>query len=197
MAIITRPIKTGGGTDYVAGNDELAAEFNADANTIYTDYNGNITDANCSLTMGLQGTKLADAPNGIPTAKINDLAVTTAKLNDGSVTAIKLGAGIVSTNKFKNLVIESVAFSYDFTVANIAVLASLYRFTSAPNYIGKVTAWGQIISSKSLINNILTITPTTPIPTATKDLIGLYLENIVVSGSVISGNVIFISVDKT
>lgn len=88
MSIIVRVTKLGGGQDYVAGNDILAEEQNGDANTIYTDHNGNITDANCSAAMALLGSKLADSPNGISTAKVNDKAVTSAKIaNDASVDA--------------------------------------------------------------------------------------------------------------
>jgi hypothetical protein len=90
MAIITRPIKTGGGTDYVAGNDALAQEFNDDANVVYTDYNGNIKNVNCAADMGLVGTKLADAPFGVSTVKINDSAVTTSKIPDDAVINSKI-----------------------------------------------------------------------------------------------------------
>jgi hypothetical protein len=41
---------------------------------------GVIVDADVNATAAIQGTKLADAPNGIPTAKLNDLAVTDAKI---------------------------------------------------------------------------------------------------------------------
>jgi hypothetical protein len=101
MAIITRPIKTGGGTDYVAGNDALAQEFNADANVIYNDYNGNIKNVNCATDMGLDGTKLADSPNGIVTAKINDGQVTNAKLATDAVTAVKVAALAIIHPKVK------------------------------------------------------------------------------------------------
>jgi hypothetical protein len=39
-----------------------------------------IVDADVNATAAIQGTKLADAPNGIPTAKLNDGAVTDAKI---------------------------------------------------------------------------------------------------------------------
>src|SRR6266496_4854076 len=183
MAIITRPVKTGGGTDVVAGNDVLAQEWNSDLNTIYTDYDGNITNANCATGMGLQGSKLADAPDGVTTTKINDLAVTPAKLSP------------VPLTKFKNLVIESVAFTNNFGVNVNALLAIPYRFTSAPNYIGKVIVWGQNTISSLLTGNTLTVTPLTAIPTATKELVSIYLEGVTIAGAVISGNVIFISAD--
>lgn len=104
MAIITRPNKTGGGTDFVAGNDVLAEEFNGDANTIVTDYNGNVTNANCAAAMGLVGTKLADAPNGVPTAKINDGAVTGPKFADAAVTAAKVATDAIIAVKLKTAV---------------------------------------------------------------------------------------------
>ena len=196
MAIITRPIKTGGGTDYVAGNDELAEEFNADANTIYNDYNGNVTDANCSAIMALQGTKLADAPLGVPTAKINDSAVTTAKINDLAVTGAKIAVSTIPTEKFKNLVTESVAFTTNFGVGFTAKIVIPYRFTSGANYIGKVLVWAQDNATAFLSSTVLTVTPLTAIPTATKDLIAIYLDNVTLAGSTISGNLIFVSIDK-
>lgn len=105
MAIITRPIKLGGGTDYVAGNDELAQEFNDDINTVYNDYNGNITNVNCSPIMALEGSKLADAPSGVSTAKINDGAINTVKLADNSVTTAKIIDLNVTTIKIAALAI--------------------------------------------------------------------------------------------
>jgi hypothetical protein len=197
MSIITRPIKTGGGTDYVAGNDELAQEFNDDANTIYNDYNGNITDANCSLTMGLQGTKLADAPNGVSTSKINDSAVTTAKILDSNVTGIKIANTTIPTSKLKNLVIESIAFSNDSGVGTAAVAATICRFTSGANYVVKVSCLVRTIANQAITVTVLTLTPVTTIPTATKDVIAMYLENVATVGTIITGNVIIISIDKT
>lgn len=114
MSIITRPTKLGGGTDFLPGNDELAEEFNGDANTIYNDYNGNIKNANCAADMALDGTKLADAPSGVPTAKINDLSITTAKIVDKAVSAAKLandplvdGNRAVSTDHIRVLAVTT------------------------------------------------------------------------------------------
>lgn len=91
MAVVTRPTKPvggGSGTAWVAGARLTAQELNDDYLALLNDYNGSITDANCSATMGLQGSKLADSPNGIATAKINDKAVTGVKIaNDAAVDA--------------------------------------------------------------------------------------------------------------
>jgi hypothetical protein len=93
MTVVTRPIKAVGGSGgdaWVDGNRLPAQELNDDILALYNDHNGNITDANCSASMGLQGSKLADAPNGIPTAKINDNAITTVKIANDNITRDKL-----------------------------------------------------------------------------------------------------------
>lgn len=90
MTVITRPTKTGGGTDVVANNDVLAEEWNGDLNTIYSDYNGNIKNVNCAADMALDGTKLADSPSGVPSVKINDGAVIAAKIGLAAVIAPKV-----------------------------------------------------------------------------------------------------------
>jgi len=88
MSIITRPIKTGGGTDVVKGNDVLANEWNGDMNTIYSDHNGKITNANIDPTAAIAGNtgKIASKPSGIGTDQINAKAVTSIELaNDATV----------------------------------------------------------------------------------------------------------------
>lgn len=84
MTLIVRPVKPvgngGGGSAWVDGKQVPAAELNGDVDTIYADHNGSITDANCSAAMALQGTKLADAPAGVPSTKINTDAVLAAKI---------------------------------------------------------------------------------------------------------------------
>lgn len=172
MAIIVRPTKSNGSTDFVAGDDVLAEEFNGDANTLYNDYNGNIIDANCSPIMGLQGSKLANAPNGI----------TKTKINTGAITGDKL-----------SLVTESVAFSYDFApYGPIGIM--FYRGVSGSNYICTVLAQAFDVTGPNPVNHFITVTPTTPIPTASRILLGLYLDNVVFGVTTISGNVVFISI---
>lgn len=194
MAIITRPNKTGGGTDVVASNDVLAQEWNGDMNTIYSDYNGNITEANCSVFMRLPGTNIADAPNGIPTAKINDGAVQTAKIADSpnGVTKAKISPANVSLDKLATLV-QAKADSSLITQFQEPMI-SVQRKTSAANYIARVIileANGNFIARD--------VTPTTAIPVATKELLAVYLADTVLSGgpNSIAYNVIFVSIDRT
>ncbi len=56
MAVVTLP------NTFTAGNTIVASEHNSNFTTIYNDYNGNITNANCSASMALANTKLAN-PN--------------------------------------------------------------------------------------------------------------------------------------
>lgn len=62
-----------------------SSQVNADFDTIYNDYNGNISAANL-------------ATGAVSTAKIADGAVTTDKLNDASVTNAKLAANAAWTS---------------------------------------------------------------------------------------------------
>jgi hypothetical protein len=63
MATISRGAKAAGGTDFTANTDALAAEVNTDFNTIYNDYNGNITNANVATGASIDPTKFDDASN--------------------------------------------------------------------------------------------------------------------------------------
>jgi hypothetical protein len=56
---------------------------------------GVIVDADVNAAAAIQGTKLADAPNGIPTAKLNDGAVTNAKVASG-LDAVKITTGTLA-----------------------------------------------------------------------------------------------------
>ena len=85
MAIISRPVKTAGFTEYVqevaAGEPHIfAAEVDADLDTIYGEFNGGISDANVSPGAAIAGTKinLTTLPAHI---------VTTAAINPGATSA--------------------------------------------------------------------------------------------------------------
>lgn len=67
------------------------SEVNSNFDTIYTEFNGNISAANLA-TSAVSTAKVADS--AVTTAKINDLAVTTAKIADANVTSEKLNATI-------------------------------------------------------------------------------------------------------
>jgi len=80
MSTIVRSTKASGGTAFASGTTILAAEVNTDFNTIYADYNGNVS-----------------APN------LASNAVTEAKILDGAVTINKLAANSVNSGKIVDL----------------------------------------------------------------------------------------------
>lgn len=63
--------------DFTASTTIDSSDVNDNFDTIYDEFNGNITAANL-------------ATNAVATAKIADSAVTTAKINDGAVTVAKV-----------------------------------------------------------------------------------------------------------
>lgn len=76
MAVIVRP------NSYSAGQTILSAAVNSDFNTIYADYNGNITNANIASNAAIVDTKLAQ----ITTAgKVSILALTVASQATGDI----------------------------------------------------------------------------------------------------------------
>jgi hypothetical protein len=93
MGIISRPNKPiggGGGPNWVAGADLYADELDDDMQNLYDEFNGKITNANCSASMALEGTKLANSPSGIPSTKYNDKSVTADKIaNDGATDSLR------------------------------------------------------------------------------------------------------------
>lgn len=111
MGIPVRPTKPigGGGTDaWTTGSDLYANELNEDITPLYTEI-ANIQDVNVAALAAINGSKIADAPNGIPTAKINNNAVTTPKIEDDAVDAAKLkdsvgvdGDRAVTSNHIRN-----------------------------------------------------------------------------------------------
>lgn len=77
MSIISKP------NTFSAGASIIASEHNSNFDTIYNDFNGNITNANCASGMALVDTKLAQ----ITTAgKVSGAAIT-------SLTSVPSGAG--------------------------------------------------------------------------------------------------------
>jgi hypothetical protein len=204
MTIITRPTKTGGSTEYIAGNDGLAEEFNADANTIYDDYNGNITEANVSPSMRLPGSNLADAPAGIFASKLNDLAVTTAKIDNLAVTAAKLAAGAVTLPKIGTLQRKAFTNTVAPTTGNYdSYTAQLETEATGVNFQIRVHAMAFNLGALNVVTcagffNFL-VTPDTPIPVATHEIISVFFENTslgMVAGD-LTGTLVILSVPKT
>ena len=83
MALISKP------NTFAAGASIVASEHNSNYDTVYNDYNGNITNANCAAAMGLVDTKLAQ----ITTASKVDIKALTIG-SQASVLAVDTGAGV-------------------------------------------------------------------------------------------------------
>jgi hypothetical protein len=84
MGLISRPAKEGGAFSYVAKvalgfTKILAVEADADHDTIYNEFNGNITNANIADAAGILRSKLI-LTGGILTADLADRAVTGPKI---------------------------------------------------------------------------------------------------------------------
>lgn len=103
MGVPVRPNKPVGGlngTVWLAGNDLLANELEADIVELYTVLTGNIDTTNIKALAGILGTQLAD--NTISTIKIINNAITDAKLS--SDVAVD-GNRAVGANHIKNDVV--------------------------------------------------------------------------------------------
>jgi hypothetical protein len=104
MALIVRPTKTGGNTQYtqeVAAGFKIirAAEVDADLNLLYQTVNGGLDGAN--LVDGSVGTAEL-AANSVTTDKIAPGAVGTSDLGNGAVTNEKLASNAVTWEKIAN-----------------------------------------------------------------------------------------------
>lgn len=55
---VSRPTKSFGGTSFINGVIPQASDFNGDLDTIYTDYNGNISNTNISASAAIAASKL-------------------------------------------------------------------------------------------------------------------------------------------
>lgn len=78
MALITR-------TTYVAGTTILAAAVNSNENTIFNDYNGNISNVNIAMGAAIADTKLAQI---VTASKVSGSAITL-------LTSVPSGAGLL------------------------------------------------------------------------------------------------------
>ena len=100
MALVNRPFKVGGTTNYVdevaLGNTTiLAAEVDDDLNTLYDEFNGNIDNANIKVGANIATSKLA-LDGGLQTGHYADGSVTLAKLAANSVDSSKIVDGSIT-----------------------------------------------------------------------------------------------------
>lgn len=138
----TKPIGGGGGTSWIAGADLYANELNADIDTIYTDYNGNITNVNLSATAAVEGTKLADAPLGIPTTKYNALSVTKAKIAAASISSDKLDSTEYTNAGGLGAIASGATLDHDTGASNATRQALVAWYTGGSNITCGISSTG-------------------------------------------------------
>jgi len=93
MALISKP------NTFSAGATIIASEHNSNFDTIYNDYNGNITNANLSGTAGITDANLAQITTA---SKVSWTAVTGFTI-DGSIQFMVDGGGSVITTGTKGI----------------------------------------------------------------------------------------------
>lgn len=191
------------GSEVRANDDAIAGKFTEGAN--------GIADADISSSAAISGLKIATtAGRRVPTAAIEDLAVTTAKVNDLAVTTAKLAAGAVFREKINPGAVSraQTAIGYQsqpFTVAGVA-FSSYVGFTltlevSAGNYYVNLSWLLKNNSTGAITGGNATVTPGTPIPSATNTVLGIYVNTVgglnAASNTALTGNVSIVYIPNT
>src|SRR3990167_5721731 len=90
MASITKP------NTFTAGTIIVASEHNANFDTIYNDYNGNITNANVSSSAGIANSKLNLASIAQAIALAGGLSMTTSLFKQAKGADVASAAGAIT-----------------------------------------------------------------------------------------------------
>lgn len=116
MSLTTKP------NTFSSGQVISSSLINANYDAIYNDYNGSITNVNCSATMGLVDTKLAQITTA---AKVSGAAITL-------LTSVPSGAGILPTANLPVLNTNTVSVLTDgATPALDASLGNTFTLSAA------------------------------------------------------------------
>jgi hypothetical protein len=122
-----------------------ASQVNNPLNTIYDEFNGNITSANL-------------ASNAVTTNKVQDSAITTAKIDDGAVTTAKLASA--TQNNLLPEVFQQRATATT-GIANTIVNINGTSITFTAHVTGKAFITGTVlvdITSSGTVDGIIRIT---------------------------------------
>jgi hypothetical protein len=200
---------------YTFANGDIidALKFNKDFDDLYGEFNGNIDNTNIKGGAGIVGTKIADAPNGIPTVKINDNAVTSAKLlsnvsdnTQRAVTSdhIKDGAAIRRTVPTNGISLDKLGTAPVLQKTHVPTfltpggggnIMSVVSFINGANYEFTVTLANNSASPDIILAS--NFAPVTPIPTASKELLSVYLANLVFTVNNVAFDIVSVALDKT
>ena len=202
--------------NFVDGTIAYADQVDDELNQIHNLVNGGLDSTNSAANAGYTGAQIASAPAGVDTTNINDDAVTAAKLRDSAVTD---GDRAVTTDHIRNLAVnksklataagqkitseqmgdikEERAFSQVTVVGATDCIAIVSRITTGANFEAKIHYFLRAAGVAG--SGTFNVVPAVAIPTATNDLVGLYVaDELWVSGTgTLSGKVVFVYRPKT
>ena len=148
--VITRPIKTTGGTSYTDGTIPHASDFNGDIDTVYTLVNGALDNSNIAVGAAIAGSKISPLFTGNPT-------VTTAAAPCFVNIDSSLGSNLKQWRICQNAGVLSIA-TYTDAGALIITPMSFVRATGLATLSGGLTLSGGdfIVSVGAIQVNALT-----------------------------------------
>jgi len=219
MPQVTLPSTLQDGVEVAFGSDVLAND-----EALKSVINGGLADDNIAPGANIKGSKLSATPGErVPSSCIEDDAITADKLKDASDGDDALRA--VTGDHIRNLTIPkkklSTSVNERITIAQMDILveevpfsfgghlatlwhAQARRITNGANWEARVSVTsgnGSFIvsdaSGQSVQEAGTNQAPTTPIPTLTRRLIGLYLADVAIVAGVCSGKVVFVSMPTT
>lgn len=126
---------------FTVGAVIIASQHNSNFSTIYSDYNGNITDANISASAAISDSKLAQITTA---SKISGAALT-------SLASIPSGAGIIPTANLPSFGVTLVSTSTPSAVSSFTIssLSSATRYKLILNLLQNTSAGAQSIRFNS------------------------------------------------
>jgi len=157
MAIISKP------NTFTVGNTIIASEHNANDDTIYNDYNGNITNANLDASAAIANTKLA-APNSYFTICITKDGQYTATVDPVATFQMPVAATLVEVSacgRDLDTASGNETYTVDLEEAGTSVLSSAISLV-ADNTVVVGTVTDAAIADNAKMEVVLTLGGTTP-----------------------------------
>lgn len=123
MAIIIKPF------DFIPGTVIRSLEVNQDFDTIYTDYNGNITNANVAAGAAIAFSKLAALPSAqIIVGSVGNVPTAVAMSGDGTISNTGVlsvtGSGGGPPGTFNNITLTGTTTLSGFTVGSVLFIGA-------------------------------------------------------------------------
>lgn len=198
------------------GTTAHGPEVRANDDAIVAVVNGQLDDVNVSSGAAIQGTKIAtgtlpgdriknnevdkdklksDSGPGSPNAAVN----TANHIKDGIIPKGKMLAGDL-TKAQMNLLVDPKAFSIALAAGMAVYDATVHRVTVGANFEAVVVGLGYSAgdpTSATVRVRTGAVVPNTAIPTATRDLIAVFVADVSYSAPNLTGTVVFVSLAKS